>query len=119
MQDPVPNDLHVDIPILDSSATLISLLAHFYRCRRPEVSAQILTDDVTNCYTTSPQDDLVDRLTDWLRKVWNVHPTTAYIKVLETKGAKWLANLLRQVLDFYCQTMRSRVHVVNLHTASS
>jgi hypothetical protein len=82
------------------------------------VIAHIFTHDVTNCYTNIPQDDLVERLIDWLRKFWDLHPNTAYIKVSETKGAKWLTDLPPQGLDFYCQAMRSRVHVFDLHTAT-
>jgi hypothetical protein len=118
MQEPVDDTkLHVDLPILDSSANLISLLVHFNRTRRPAEFANTFTHDVTNCYTNIPQDDLVERLTDWLRKVWNLHPNRAYIKVSEKKGATWLADLPPQGQDFYCQTMRSRVHVFDLHTA--
>jgi hypothetical protein len=41
-----------------------------------------------------------------------------YVKVSEKAGATWLENLPPQGLDFYCQTMRSRVHVFDLHTAT-
>jgi hypothetical protein len=80
MQARVPADtcLRVDLPILPSSAHLIPLLVHFIRTRRTGVFAHIFTHDVTNCYTNIPQDDLVDKVTDWLQKVWDLHPTRAY-----------------------------------------
>lgn len=118
MQAPLPPDLRADLPSLESSAALIPLLSRFNNKRRAGVFASIFTHDVTNCYTNIPQDDLVARILGWLSKAWGLHPHTRFLKVSEDNGFTWLPDMLPQGTEFYCHSLRARVHVFELGTAS-
>lgn len=97
-------------PHVEGFTLVILAIGNLYRTGRRGYSSS--THDVTTCYINIPQDDLITRMISWIMHCWNLHTDTPFLQVSERKGHRRLSGLPQQGEEFYCRTMRAKVHVL-------